>query len=185
MNFETNCSKTYGLLWLTLELFRQQGNVDIDAERTERLRAMAPASDNDQQLLPVVIATLQSFNRMNGAFYVFRGWSQNEGRILENHEPLPALDQPSIHPWSQNSLWSYGIWTSTIPLINDFLIQSRLMSETDFLSRLSENFETAQGEAWVVRTIMFVLYFVYKSAWSWPFVFIKPLPRKKLHAQPD
>lgn len=49
-----------------------------------------------------------------------------------------------------------------------FLSQPSPLPETVFLHSLGEFFPMAEGENWLLNTMVFALYFIKASPWFWP-----------------
>lgn len=122
-----------GLMWILMDQLASQGHASTDADFLENIQTMAPPVGGDPRVLNIFAVTVQTLCCMYDTQERFHIWAQREGADVSRQTFPTPVGAPSLHPWSERTLWSYGIWAMTSAISERFPAQTTPLSEHDFL----------------------------------------------------
>lgn len=163
-----------GLMFLLCECFERRGHASISEELWTHLQTIAPAVNQNPQILNVFVCVIQTLVTIPGLRGKFHEWARQEGNCLPFDRMPPIVNPPTPRPWLETRLWTYSQWTIVLGIVTRFLSQPAPLAEPLFLASLGDVLTALDGEPWLVEATTYALYYLKAAPYVW-FLFQKPL----------
>lgn len=174
-----------GIMWVILNFLQEKGDVGVAPSDVQWIKESLPNLPEKNDIVLVVIATIQALSCTRRAREVFEGWARQEGKMVMASASGGATKGPILSPWKSTELWSFGTWALAAQITERFLEQGIVTPEAAFGATLGDLYAVVGKESWAIEAVIFTLYALKGARWFWDVLFnsrvvmIKPRVRSE------